>query len=56
MDGRLELGANVGWTSGENATKFAVAAKYQLAPETVLRAKVLSALSLRSSWRHPPSL
>lgn len=40
VNGRLELGAQVGWTSGEKATNFGLAAKYQFAPETVLRAKL----------------
>lgn len=37
---KLELGANLGWTTGEQTNRFGLAAKYQLDPETIVRAKI----------------
>lgn len=36
----VELGASVGWTTGEQATRFALATKYQVDRNTLVRAKI----------------
>jgi hypothetical protein len=36
----MELGASVGWTTGEQATRFMLASKYQHDENTILRAKI----------------
>jgi hypothetical protein len=52
VSGRMELGANVGWESGTNASSFGVAAKYKFAPETTLQAKVNNNSELAASMIH----
>jgi hypothetical protein len=37
---RLETGVQLAWTAGSNQTRFALASKYQLDPQTVVSAKV----------------
>jgi len=37
---RLETGVQLSWTSGTNATKFSIGAKYDLDKESSVRAKV----------------
>lgn len=37
---RLETGVQLNWTSGSNATKFGIAAKYALDKDAAVRAKV----------------
>jgi hypothetical protein len=36
----LELGANVGWRTGDSNPLFGLAAKYQLDRDTIVRAKI----------------
>lgn len=37
---RLETGVQLSWASGSNATKFGIAAKYDLDKDAAIRAKV----------------
>ena len=48
----LELGANIGWTQGENTTRFGVAAKYQTNPDTVFRAKLSNTSQVALAMTH----
>ena len=52
VNGNLELGANVGWTSGEAGTRFGMAAKYQLARETVVQAKLANNSQVAVAMTH----
>jgi hypothetical protein len=36
----VETGVQLAWTAGSNQTRFALASKYQLDPQTVVAAKV----------------
>jgi hypothetical protein len=36
----LELGAQLGWTTGEQSTRFGLASKYRIAPDLILRSKI----------------
>lgn len=36
----MELGASVGWTTGEQATRFMLASKYKINENITLRAKI----------------
>lgn len=40
---RLETGVQLSWASGSNATKFGIAAKYDLDKDAAVRAKVNNA-------------
>jgi len=40
INDRLETGVQLAWTAGSNQTRFALASKYQLDPQTVVGAKV----------------
>jgi hypothetical protein len=40
INDRLETGVQLAWTAGSNQTRFALASKYQLDPQTVVAAKV----------------
>jgi hypothetical protein len=40
INDRLETGVQLGWTAGANQTRFALASKYLLDPQTVISAKV----------------
>jgi len=40
VNDKLELGANLGWSTSDATTRFGIAGKYQLEQGTVLRAKV----------------
>jgi len=46
---KLELGANLGWSTNEASTRFGIAGKYQLEQGTVLRAKVSNASQIAIS-------
>jgi len=43
VNDNLELAANLGWTTGEQTSRFGLAGKYQLDRDTVVRAKVNNA-------------
>ena len=40
INDRLETGVQLAWTAGSNLTRFALASKYQLDPQTIVSAKV----------------
>lgn len=48
----LELAANMSWISGEQTTRFGVAAKYDLDRDTVVRAKVNNASQMAVALTH----
>ena len=40
LNNRLETGVQLAWTTGTNQTRFALASKYQLDPQTAIGVKV----------------
>ncbi|XP_038061062.1 voltage-dependent anion-selective channel protein 2-like [Patiria miniata] len=52
INDKLESAINVGWTSGTNATRFAVGAKYALDEDSSLRAKVSNTSQVGIGFTH----
>lgn len=52
VNSRLELGANLGWTSGDQSTRFGLAGKYQLDADTSVRAKLANTSQLAVGLTH----
>ena len=52
VNSKLESAINVGWTSGTNATRFAVGAKYTLDEDSSLRAKVSNTSQVGIGFTH----
>ncbi|XP_022087448.1 voltage-dependent anion-selective channel protein 2-like [Acanthaster planci] len=52
LNDKLESAINVGWTSGTNATRFAVGAKYALDEDSSLRAKVSNTSQVGIGYTH----
>lgn len=48
---RLETGVQLSWASGSNATKFGIAAKYDLDKEAAVRAKVNNASQIGLAYQ-----
>lgn len=48
----LELGVNLGWTSGEQATRFGLAAKYQVDKDWTVRAKLSNSSQVGLAMTH----
>jgi len=52
VNSQLEMAANLNWTSGEQATRFGVGAKYDVDRDTVVRAKIDNASRLGVGLTH----
>ncbi len=52
MNDEIELGANVGWVSGEQATRFGLGAIYKVDRDMCFRAKVSNASQLAVAMTH----
>ena len=48
----LELGAQLGWLTGEQNTRFGLASKYRAAPDVLLRGKVDNKANVAVSGSH----
>jgi len=48
----LELGAQLGWTNGENSTRFGLATKYRVNPDLTIKAKVDNKSNIAVSATH----
>ncbi len=51
LNNRLETGVQLAWTTGTNQTRFALASKYQLDPQTALGLKVNNICQLGLSFQ-----
>jgi hypothetical protein len=52
VNNQLEMAANLNWTGGEQATRFGVAAKYDVDRDTVFRGKINNASQLGVGLTH----